>query len=57
MPGESSTEETEKESTSKSTIVRLAGLDKWEDWHMGLMCNLMDNDLDEELGKERSTGS
>ena len=51
MPGEE--EEIEKESTtSRSTIVRLTGLDKWEDWHMSLMCSLMDNDLDEELGKD-----
>lgn len=37
----------------KAPIVRLTGLDKWdrEDWHMSLMCSLMENDLDEELDK------
>ena len=53
MPAEED-EEHEKTSMSKSTIVQLTGPDKWEDWHMGFMCSLMDNDLDGELDKAQS---
>ena len=53
MPGEegSANRDDGTERSSKATIVRLTGPDKWKDWHMSLMCSLMENDPDEELDK------